>query len=124
MAGSLVFGNWPNCHVYLVAGNLHYIADETIIITMPANAATLPACPGPILARTARPLLTGGFVALVLGAGPSFLGFGFCSVSGSPVGIMGQVFSLPAVVHRLVGARTHHRNKVSRTAYSYSSQFC
>lgn len=121
MAGSLAFGNWSNCDVYLVFGNLLiYIARETIIITMPANAATLPR---PYLGPDRPPSANWWVRGPVLGAGPSFLGFCCCSVSGSPVGIMGQVFFSRAVVHRLVGARTHHRNK-SFPHRIYSSQFC
>lgn len=125
MAGSLAFGNWSNCDVYLVFGNLLiYIARETIIITMPANAATLSACPGPILARTARPLLTGGFVALSSAPGPLFSGFvSALSLAHLSVSWVKFFFSLSrvVVVHRLVGARTHHRNKASRTAYTLVS---
>lgn len=122
MAGSLAFGNWPNCDVYLVFGNLLiYIARETIIITMPANAATLPACPGPILARTARPLLTGGFVALSSAPGPLFSGFvAALSLAHLSVSWVKFFFHERWCIDSLEHALTTE-TKASRTAYTLVS---
>lgn len=88
---------------------------------MPAHAVTVPCpCPGPILARTARPLITGLVVLWHLSSapGPLFLGFCFSSASGSPVCItIGQ--SLQAQTTCWI---THSPPKLPHHNTVYSSQ--
>lgn len=81
-------------------------------------------CPGPILARTARPLLTGGFVALSSAPGPLFSGFvSALSLAHLSVSWVKFFFFFREWWWCIdsVGARTHHRNKASRTAYTLVS---